>query len=84
MRLVKANDLDLTLFQFDYDLTFAVFFMNADKTIYGRYGTRSSIKDATKDISIAGLAESMSAALALQDCPARSPSSVRKRASTRC
>ena len=67
MRLVKANDLDLTLFQFDYDLTFAVFFMNADKTIYGRYGTRSSIKEATKDISIAGLAESMSAALALHE-----------------
>ena len=65
MRLVKANDLDLTLFQFDFDLTFAVFFMNADKTIYGRYGTRSSVENATKDISLAGLAESMSAALRL-------------------
>jgi predicted metalloprotease with PDZ domain len=64
---VKANDLDLTLFQFDYDLTFAVFFMNADRTIYGRYGTRSSVQEAAKDVSVAGLAESMAAALALHE-----------------
>ena len=67
VRLVKANDLDLTLFQFDYDLTFAVFFMNADRTIYGRYGTRSSAREAAKDVSVAGLAESMAAALALHE-----------------
>ena len=67
MRLVKANDLDLTLFQFDYDLTFAVFFMNADKTIYGRYGSRSSIEHATSDISLAGLAAAMSGALAIHN-----------------
>jgi serine protease Do len=65
VRLVKANGLDLTLFQFDYDLTIAAFFMNADKTIYGRYGTRSSVKEATRDISVAGLAASMLAALSL-------------------
>lgn len=65
MRVVKANDLDLTLFQFDYGLTFAVIFMNADKTVYGRYGSRSSLEDAAKDISVAGLAESMAAASAL-------------------
>ena len=67
MRVIKANDLDMTLFQFDYELTFAVFFMNADRTIYGRYGSRSSIEDATKDISVAGLAESMAAALVLHE-----------------
>src|SRR2546421_12195338 len=65
VRLVQANALDLTLFQFDYDLTFAVFFMNADKTIYGRYGTRSERKDATKDISIESFREALAAALAL-------------------
>jgi serine protease Do len=63
VRLVKANGLDLTLFQFDYDLTFAVFFMNADKTIYGRYGSRSSVQEVTRDISVSGLAAAMSAAL---------------------
>src|SRR5437867_2098433 len=65
VRLVQANALDLTLFQFDYDLTFAVFFMNADRTIYGRYGSRSDRKDATKDISIAGLGEALLVALEL-------------------
>ena len=59
MRLVKANDLDLTQFQFDYDLTFAVLFMNADHTIYARYGTRSSIEDAEKHMSTQGLAATM-------------------------
>ena len=52
VRLVQANAMDLALFQFDYDLTFVVFFMNADKTIYGRYGSRSDRKNATRDISI--------------------------------
>src|SRR5438876_8257996 len=65
VRVVQANALDLALFQFDYDLTFAVFFMNADRTIYGRYGSRSDRKDATKDISIAGLGEALVAALDL-------------------
>jgi len=36
--------------------------MNADRTIYGRYGTRSSVQEAAKDVSVAGLAESMAAA----------------------
>lgn len=33
--------MDFSLFQFDRDLTFAAFFMNSDKTIYGRFGTRT-------------------------------------------
>src|SRR5690606_27010836 len=32
VRIVKGNGLDLSLFQYDYDLSFAAFFMNADKT----------------------------------------------------
>ena len=65
VRLVQANALDLALFQFDYDITFAVFFKNADRTIYGRYGTRSERKDATKDISIESFREALAAALDL-------------------
>src|SRR5206468_10131232 len=65
VRLVQANAMDLSLFQFDYDLTFAVFFMNADKTIYGRFGTRSERKDATKDISMEGFRKALAAALEL-------------------
>lgn len=65
VRVIKANDLDLALFQFDYELTFAITFMNADKTVYGRYGSRSSRENAESDVSIAGLAESMRAVLSL-------------------
>ena len=64
VRLVKCNGLDLNLFQFDYDLTFAAFFLNADKTVYARYGTRTSL-DADKDVDIRGLAETMKAVLQL-------------------
>jgi serine protease Do len=65
VRLVQANAMDLTLFQFDYDLTFAVFFMNADKTVYGRFGSRSSQKDAAREISIESFRQAMPAALEL-------------------
>jgi serine protease Do len=55
--------MDLKLFQFDYDMSFAIFFLNADRTIYGRYGTRSHRpKEAHLDISMTGLAEAMKAA----------------------
>ena len=64
MRLVQANNLDLTRFQFDYDLTFAAFMLNADGTIYGRYGTRTK-HEAADDVSLAGFRESLTAALAL-------------------
>lgn len=66
VRLIQANSLDLRTFQFDYDQSFAVFFLRDDRTIYGRYGTRSARpKDAAKDISIAGLAAALEAALVL-------------------
>jgi len=65
VRIVQANAMDLSLFQFDYDLTFAAFFMNADKTIYGRYGSRSEQKLADKDISMEGLRKALAGALEL-------------------
>lgn len=66
VRLVKCNDLDLSLFQFDYDLTFAVFFLNADRTIYARYGVRTSM-DADKDVALEGLAATMKQVLQLHE-----------------
>jgi len=65
VRLVQANRMDLAQFQFDYDLTFAAFFMNTDGTIYGRFGSRSERKDATRDISIDGFRKALTAALEL-------------------
>lgn len=63
VRLVQGNAMDLTLFQFDYDLTFAAFFMNADRTVYGRFGSRSDRQDATKDMTMEGFRKAMAAAL---------------------
>ncbi len=65
VRIVQGNGMDLSLFQFDYDLTFAVFFMNADKTLYGRFGTRAEYENAAKDISIEGFKQALEAVLAL-------------------
>lgn len=64
VRLVKMNGVDLQQFQFDYDLTWAAFFLNADGAIYGRYGTRAGGKtNATTHISIASLKKTMYRAL---------------------
>ena len=41
VRMIQINDLDLSLLQFDFELTWAAFFLNGDRTLYGRYGTRS-------------------------------------------
>jgi hypothetical protein len=66
VRMVQANAMDLTRFQFDYDLTFAAFLMNADGTIYGRFGSRSS-QDAMEDMSMAGFRLALEGALDLHD-----------------
>lgn len=65
VRVVQFNGTDLARFQFDYDQTFAMFFMNADGTIYGRFGTRSDMKKADREISIDGLGKTLAAALEL-------------------
>ncbi len=61
---MQANGLDLKRFQFDYDQSFASLILNADGTIYGRYGSRSGNgEDAARDISIPGLRATLEAAL---------------------
>ena len=62
IRLPEANRMDLSHFQFDFDLPFAVFFMDADLTIYGRYGTRSE-RPEVEEISLEGLRKAMALAL---------------------
>jgi hypothetical protein len=42
VRVIQANSLNLDLFQYDYDMSWASLFLNADGTIYGRYGTRNA------------------------------------------
>ena len=65
VRIVSTNGLDLSLFQFDTDQSFAVFMLNADRTVYGRFGTRSHRTEWIGDVSLQGLAEALKGALEL-------------------
>ena len=67
VRIVNANGLDLSLFQYDYDQSFAAFFLNADGTIYGRYGTRSHETESAQDVSVESFAKALAAALELHE-----------------
>jgi hypothetical protein len=62
VRIVQANTLDLARFQDDYDQSFAVFLMNPDSTLYGRFGTRSE-RPEEEDISLKGLRKAMAEGL---------------------
>ena len=42
VRLVKIAGMDLRRFEFDCDLNWFAFLLNADETIYGRYGGRDA------------------------------------------
>ncbi len=42
IRQVEMKGVDLNQFQFDYDLNWAAMFINADGTVYARYGTQSA------------------------------------------
>jgi serine protease Do len=42
VRLTRIENVDLNLFEFDFDVTFMVFFLNAERKVYGRYGGRDS------------------------------------------
>ena len=41
VRVIKNQGLDLRLFQFDLDNSTVLFMLNADGTVYGRYGSRN-------------------------------------------
>lgn len=65
VRVVSTNGLDLSLFQYDTDQSFAMFMLNADRTIYGRFGTRSHRTEWYGDVSLPGLAKALQGALDL-------------------
>lgn len=52
------NEADIRLFQFDWDLTWMGFFMNASDRIYSRYGGRDA-QSAEGRLSVAGLKYTM-------------------------
>ncbi len=70
VRVINANDLDLSLFQFDFDLSFSTLFFNGDGTVYGRYGSWLHQKDPQEKTTV-GYRRALEAVLALhRDYPA--------------
>jgi serine protease Do len=65
---VKIAGVDLRRFEFDYDLTWYAFFLNADGTIYGRYGGRDAT-DADTRLSLKGLRYALDRALGAHKAP---------------
>jgi serine protease Do len=74
VRVVQGWGLDLSLFQFDGDMTFVAFFLNADRTIYGRYGTKHA-----RDLSLEGLNRAMLVALALHEAHPKEKAALAKK-----
>lgn len=64
VRLINANAIDLSMFQFDYDLSFSTLFFNGDGTVYGRYGSWTHQKDPYEK-SLEGYRRSLEAVLEL-------------------
>ena len=63
VRMVRMRDVDLTLFQFDYDLTWAGVLLEPDGLILGRYG--AGHKDSMHYNSLEGLKNTLKRALEL-------------------
>jgi serine protease Do len=66
VRLIQTNPLDLGIFQYDYDMSWAAMFLNADMTIYGRYGSRDASGPGSDGLlSVAAFRKSAERALTL-------------------
>jgi hypothetical protein len=80
VRQVSTNGLDLNTFQYDTDQSFVVFILNADGTVYGRFGTRSHRTEWLEDVSLEGMAEALQGGLELHaNYPANRDELVGKR-----
>ncbi|HZL90695.1 MAG TPA: Trx7/PDZ domain-containing (seleno)protein [Pirellulaceae bacterium] len=67
VRLVHTKGLDLSLFEYDFDMSWAAMFIEPDGTVLGRYGTRvaSGKEKSDSHISMAGFRSAAERALAL-------------------
>jgi len=64
VRLTRIDNLDLSLFEFDYDVTMMIFFLNAEEKIYARYGGRDATNADARQ-SLEGLRYTMQSVLAM-------------------
>lgn len=66
VRLTRIDTQDLNLFEFDYDLTMMIFFLNAEEKVYARYcGRGPEGPDARQ--SLEGLRYTMQSVLAMHE-----------------
>jgi serine protease Do len=73
VRVINANALDLSKFQFDFDLSFTTLIFNGDGTLYGRYGSWTHQKNPREETTD-GFRHALEAALVLhQGYPANQP-----------
>lgn len=84
VRMVQMGGVDLSVFQFDPFQTWAVFVMNGDKTIYGRYGSASpkskrNQKDSNPNPTMAGLKAALRKGLELHASYGKDPKGMGKR-----
>ena len=81
LRIIQANSLDMNLFQYDYDMSWSAMFLNADGTVYGRYGTRNASRaDSDAYLSASGFEAAARRALKLhKQYPANKQSLAAKR-----
>ena len=63
MRLTQIESSDLRIFEFDYDQTYGIFFLNSQQQVLGRYGARDAT-NAESLLSLKGLRYAMESALA--------------------
>lgn len=73
VKIHDMSDVDLRTFEFDYDLTLAVFLMHPDGTVYHRYGARDD-HDAMSWMGMASLVGLMRATLADHEAYRATPS----------
>jgi hypothetical protein len=64
LRLTFLRGVNIALFDYDYDMTWMSFFLDADGRVYSRYGSRNSASADSLNTS-AGLLHTMRAVLAL-------------------
>lgn len=66
VRIIQTKGLDLSIFQYDFDMSWAAMFFAPDMTIYGRYGTRNaSVPGSDSLLTTAGFKKAAERALAL-------------------
>ena len=64
VRLTRIDNVNLNLFEFDYDLTLMIFFMTAEEKVYSRYGGRDAV-NADNRHTLDGLRYTMQSVLAM-------------------